>query len=72
MLQQTVLHVEGMSCGSCVSHVRRALSALAGVSDVKVELRQGRVDVEHDANATSVETLVATLRDAGYDATATS
>lgn len=30
------LEVEGMSCGSCVKHVKQALQPLTGVSGVEV------------------------------------
>lgn len=35
--------VTGMSCTACSSHVERAVSALAGVSSVTVDLMQNRM-----------------------------
>ena len=40
--------VTGMSCTACSSHVERAVSALAGVSSVTVDLMQNRMLVEYD------------------------
>lgn len=63
--KETVLAVEGMSCGSCVRHVEGALRTLAGVAKVEVRLRSGQVRVEHDASA-SVEAMLEALAAAGY------
>ena len=40
--------VTGMSCTACSSHVERAVSTLAGVSSVTVDLMQNRMLVEYD------------------------
>jgi len=40
--------VTGMSCTACSSYVERAVSALAGVSSVTVDLMQNRMLVEYD------------------------
>lgn len=32
------LNIEGMTCGHCVAHVEKALSAVAGVSSAKADL----------------------------------
>jgi copper chaperone len=58
------LTVNGMTCGSCVAHINRALRDLDGVKKVEVLLREGRVLVEHE---TTVDALVETIREAGYD-----
>ncbi len=65
--RETTLAVEGMTCGSCVSHVTRALKELDGVEQVTVELRAGKVRVAHAAS-TGLESLVAALEEAGYPA----
>ena len=38
---QTTFSVDGMTCGHCVGHVTTELMAVAGVSDVQVELHAG-------------------------------
>ncbi len=43
--------VTGMSCTACSSHVERAVSALAGVRSVSVDLMQNRMTVDYDENA---------------------
>lgn len=65
----TRLSVAGMSCSSCVYHVGEALKDLDGVQDVDVRLTEGEVRVLHRPEDTSVETLISTLAEAGYEAT---
>lgn len=59
------MRVDGMSCASCVRHVSAALSPIAGVAEVSVDLVAGRVRVIGDADA---QALMAALQDAGYPA----
>jgi copper chaperone len=68
--QETILDVMGMSCPSCVRHIDDALGKLAGVARVEVRLSDGRVVVQHDQNRTSIDDLVAALREAGYASSA--
>ena len=65
--KKTLLDVQGMSCASCVHHVGTALKDVDGVSSVDVRLREGKVLVQHDPS-TAIESLVAALAEAGYDA----
>ncbi len=41
--------VTGMTCGHCVAHVQEEVSELAGVSDVQVELANGKMTITSDA-----------------------
>jgi copper chaperone len=63
--KQTVLEVEGMSCPSCIRHVKDALGEVEGVNEVDVRLREGRVVVKHEGAA--VDSMVQALREAGYE-----
>ena len=65
--RDTILTVEGMTCGSCVRHVTEALKELDGVGKVDVRLRDGIVVVRHDAGEAPVDRLIDALRDAGYE-----
>lgn len=65
--RKTVLHVDGMTCGSCVHHVRSALGDLEGVIRVDVRLREGKAIVEHGTQAPTVAAMVEALREAGYE-----
>jgi len=60
------LTVTGMTCGGCTSKVTNALTAIAGVSDVKVLLAEGAAVVQYDERATAPEQLKAAIEGAGY------
>lgn len=62
-MQTIELNVQGMTCGSCVKHVNAALSQLAGVSSVDVDLSNGRVRVTGSADT---EAMISALDSAGY------
>jgi copper chaperone CopZ len=67
-MRRTTLHIEGMSCGHCLSAVQQALSALPGV---RIDtIRIGRADVSYDENSTDPRQLEAAVAEAGYRATA--
>lgn len=67
---ETLLAVEGMTCHSCVTHVRNALMEVDGVQNVDVRLAERRVRVRHDAGAAPIPQLVEALAEAGYPASA--
>lgn len=66
--QETILSVRGMNCSSCSRHVESALYELDGIRSVAVELKAGKVRVQHDDRST-IEELIRTLALAGYEAT---
>jgi len=59
------LTVEGMTCGSCVKHVKQALQAVPGVVHVEVDLLSGRARVQGDLQAGSTS-LIAALAEEDY------
>jgi copper chaperone CopZ len=61
------LDVQGMTCGSCVKHVTQALQAIPGVTQVDVDLANGRARVEGDLQAGGAA-LIAALAHADYPA----
>ncbi|KAB2884534.1 MAG: heavy-metal-associated domain-containing protein [Kofleriaceae bacterium] len=65
--RNTTLHVQGMTCGSCVRHVTMALKDLDGVGQIDVSLRDRIVIVQHDVVEAPVESLIDALREAGYE-----
>ena len=62
--QKTVLKVEGMMCEHCAARVEKALSAVAGVKKVKVDLAAKTATVTGNAG---IETLKAAVTEAGYE-----
>ncbi|KRD19755.1 heavy metal transporter [Mycobacterium sp. Root265] len=59
-----VLEVQGMSCGHCVSAITAAVTPLAGVTSVDVDLAGGKVTVDGSADVGAV---TAAIEDSGYD-----
>ena len=61
-----VVPIEGMNCGSCVSHVEKAIAAVPGVRRVNVNLAAGRADVAF-SGAADPAAVVAAVEGAGYE-----
>ncbi|WP_424767493.1 copper ion binding protein [Paenibacillus sp. sgz302251] len=64
-MANTVLKVEGMTCGHCVSAVEKAVSK-AGASGT-VDLAAKSVAVEYDEAKVSIEAVKEAIEDQGYD-----
>uniref|UniRef100_A0A8C6Z869 P-type Cu(+) transporter n=1 Tax=Nothoprocta perdicaria TaxID=30464 RepID=A0A8C6Z869_NOTPE len=64
-----VLHIEGMSCGSCAQSIEGTVSARKGVQHVAVSLAEGTGTVRYDSTLTSAEELRAAIEDMGFDVT---
>jgi copper chaperone len=67
-MSTTTVTVRGMTCGHCVSAVTQELTALPGVTDVAVDLREGgdspvRVTSSNDLDLAAVR---AAVEEAGY------
>ena len=58
--------VAGMTCGSCVSRITRALRRLDGVDRVRVDLGNEAVTVRRNPILATNTTLAAAIVDAGY------
>ncbi len=58
--------VKGMSCGHCAGAVTKALQSLPGVTQVQVDLANGRVTYE-SSTPIPPETLTRTIKAAGYE-----
>jgi len=61
----TLLKIDGMHCASCQRPIEKALRETPGVSDVSVNLANREVNVDSTVN---IETLVAAVAAAGFDA----
>ena len=60
--------VTGMSCASCAKRVEKALSKSAAVSEANVNFAAEKATVTYDPEAVSLERLVETVGEAGYEA----
>ncbi len=50
-----IVKIKGMSCQHCVGAVTKALSALPGISNVKVDLAKGEASYEGSVDEGSVD-----------------
>lgn len=53
-------------CGGCAASVTKALSGLAGVRSVNVDVPNKTVHIDFDETATNVETVREAMATAGY------
>ncbi len=65
---QTTLKVSGMTCAGCARAVETALQQAAGVSAASVNLSTHEARVTHDPAVARAESLIETVKAAGYDA----
>ncbi|HJW57378.1 MAG TPA: heavy metal translocating P-type ATPase [Burkholderiaceae bacterium] len=63
------LAISGMTCASCVARVEKALKKVPGVIDASVNLATEKAQVRTAAGV-SIETLIAAVKKAGYEAAA--
>ncbi|AAZ54989.1 heavy-metal-associated domain-containing protein [Thermobifida fusca] len=68
-MASTTITVTGMTCGHCVSSVKEEISELPGVTDVRVDLESGRVEIDSTAPL-SDEQIRAAVAEAGYEVVA--
>jgi copper chaperone len=66
MTESVSLSVQGMKCGGCESNVTEKLNAIDGVISVTASSKENQVDIEYDADKTSLDVLSKTITDAGF------
>lgn len=66
-LTEVQLTTTGLHCRSCSMMVNMTVGDLDGVESVDTDYVTGATDVKFDADAVSVEQIVAAIRGAGYD-----
>ncbi len=67
-IRTVTLPVSGMTCAACQSHVERALRSTPGVREAQVNLLTNSARVTFDSALSRPQDLIASVRDAGYDA----
>lgn len=65
---RTIMKVQNLSCGSCLSKINAELQGLEGMINMDADLRQGLVIVDHKAPLAS-KTVAFVISDLGYPAT---
>ena len=66
-MEKSVLKVDGMSCEHCVKAITKAVGALDGVDEVKVDLTTKTVTVTHDEVNAPLNKIKLEIEDQGYD-----
>lgn len=64
----TQIHIEGMTCGSCVQSIEGVISQRKGVQSARVSLASHRGTFEYDPLLTTPEELRGAIEDMGFDA----
>lgn len=67
--QSVTLSVPGMNCAACPITVKKALTKVAGVSKIDVNLDRREARVTFDDAKANVEALTRATKDAGYPST---
>jgi periplasmic mercuric ion binding protein len=68
--QTVTLSVPGMNCATCPITVKKALSKVAGVNEVKVNYEKREARVSFDDAKTNVQSLTLATKEAGYPSSA--
>jgi copper chaperone len=63
-MDRITMKIDGMSCGNCVSHVRKALEGLDGVQVEQVNI--GSATVAYDPRVASEAAIARVIEDEGY------
>ena len=63
---QTTISVSGMTCGHCAQAVTTELSKIAGVSEVKVDVETGKVEIDSASELNNAD-VAAAIEEAGYE-----
>ncbi|MHB8139208.1 MAG: cation transporter [Smithellaceae bacterium] len=60
------IRIKGMSCQHCVMAVTKALSAIDGIENVKVDLKTATASYD-EARPVDIAAVTAAVKKAGYD-----
>jgi len=66
--ERATIPVTGMTCAACSARIQRTLERTAGVASANVNLMTNSATVEFDPTVSSLDALVAAIRDTGYGA----
>jgi copper chaperone CopZ len=62
----TIVTVSGMTCDHCINAVTEELMKLSEVTDVKIQLDSGTVDIESDSEL-NPGLIESAIQEAGYE-----
>lgn len=67
-MAMAVLKVHGMTCDHCARAVTKALESVEGVERARVDLKEGRAEVEYREGSATAAQLAGAVMDEGYTA----
>ena len=62
------ISIEGMSCMSCVANVKKTLSDLNGINEVKISLENKNATLQYNPNIISIDKIKQSINEIGYNA----
>ncbi len=62
-----IFRVDGMHCSACVGTVEKAIKKIEGVTGAGVNLSTGKVFVEGDLNRETIQEIIKSVKDSGYE-----
>ena len=63
---RAAIYVDGMTCPACETRISKSLLGLRGVTEVRAQVRGGKVDVEYDASLTDLGIIKRMIEKDGY------
>ncbi len=67
-MRRELIHIQGMTCQSCVWKVSKAIMSLPGVEDVEVDLSKQNARFQLTNSQISVEDVINCIKSVGYEA----
>ena len=67
-VERDTLAVDGMTCGGCAVSVNSALKGVAGVTECKVDVAEGKVVVTYKKGKVSKEQMMDAINSTGFKA----
>ena len=68
MTSVCLIHITGMTCASCVSHVEKGLKRIKGVYGVMIGLMIERADIKYDPKVANTNQFIECITSLGYTA----
>ncbi|HXY87688.1 MAG TPA: heavy metal translocating P-type ATPase [Candidatus Acidoferrales bacterium] len=66
-IERTELDIAGITCVACITAIENALKGVPGVIDVSINPVTAKAVIERDPSVVTVDTIIQTIRDTGYD-----
>lgn len=67
-MEKVKIHVDGMTCASCVSHVEKGIKKQEGIDSAFVNLANESATVIYDPEKIDLELIIKSVSDSGYSA----